>query len=116
MSAFLTIPAAIDFLNNYQWKLLSKQCNQLVIKYRNKFISYFNTEPLFPDEWIGQMASIPIKTNSDLFLKNKLMHDYKIQVPVFTWEGKVILRFSIQAYNSEEDLNKLFVAVKELIN
>tara|TARA_B100000029_G_scaffold516793_1_gene634314 strand:+ start:3150 stop:4292 length:1143 start_codon:yes stop_codon:yes gene_type:complete len=116
MSAFLTIPAAIDFLNNYQWKLLSKQCNQLVIKYRNKFISYFNTEPLFPDEWIGQMASIPIKTNCDLFLKNKLMHDYKIQVPVFTWEGKVILRFSIQAYNSEEDLNKLFVAVKEIIN
>ena len=62
------------------------------------------------------MASIPLNIDDDIFLKNKLLKDYKIQVPVFIWEGKVILRYSIQAYNTESDLNKLYIAIKEIIN
>ena len=61
------------------------------------------------------MASIPLPIeDADLF-KNELLKKYKIQVPVFKWEDTTILRYSIQAYNTRSDMEKLLTAVKELL-
>ena len=61
------------------------------------------------------MASIPLPIlDADTF-KKKLLEKYNIQVPVFKWEGNSYLRYSIQAYNSDDDLKKLFSAVKKLL-
>ena len=34
----------------------------------------------------------------------------------FKWENKVLLRYSIQTYNSDKELEKLLYAVKKLLN
>ena len=62
------------------------------------------------------MASIPLPIENAQTFKKELLEKYKIQVPVFQWENHAYLRYSIQAYNSEDDLEKLFTAVKELLN
>ena len=62
------------------------------------------------------MASIPLPITNPENFKNKLLSDYNIQIPVFKWEDKTLLRYSIQAYNSDEELEKLLHAVKELLN
>ena len=41
--------------------------------------------------------------NDALTFKNTLLNKYNIQVPVFTWEDKNYLRYSVQAYNSVDD-------------
>ena len=68
------------------------------------------------------LRAISVLSNSEYILcedtrtSKKLLEKYKIQVPVFEWENHSYLRYSIQAYNSEDDLEKLFTAVKELLN
>ena len=53
--------------------------------------------------------------DADVF-KKKLMSTYHIQVPIFEWEGQTYLRYSFQVYNSEDELEKLLSAVKELLS
>ena len=62
------------------------------------------------------MASIPIPINDPENFRKKLLSDYNIQIPVFKWEDKTLLRYSIQTYNSDDELEKLLHAVKELLN
>lgn len=116
MSAFLTIPAAINFLHKNDWKTLSQTCKKKVVQLRNDFIDLLHFTPPCPNDWLGQMASIPMPITDPENFKNKLLSNYNIQIPIFKWADKVLLRYSIQAYNSEEDLEKLLYAVKELLN
>ena len=116
MSAFLTIPAAIKFLEENNWEEVARKCRKLSIYTRNQFLIYLNIPPPCPNEWLGQMASIPLPIDDADDFKKKLMEIYHIQVPVFQWESKTYLRYSIQAYNSEDELEKLFCAVRELLS
>ena len=116
MSAYLTIPAAIEFLNKYNWLEVGKRCHDQVIRTRNDFIDMLNISLPCPDNWLGQMASIPLPIGEADLFKNSLLEKYKIQVPVFKWEENIYLRYSIQAYNTNDDLNKLLSAVKEILS
>jgi isopenicillin-N epimerase len=115
MSAFLTIPAVVKFMDDNDWPNVSRKCREMVIQTRNQLLNYLNISLPCPNDWLGQMASIPLPFNAAVEIKNVLLNKYHIQVPIFTWEGKVYLRYSIQAYNSESDLEKLFSAIKELL-
>ena len=88
----------------------------MVIRTRKRFLELLDVAPPCPDGWLGQMASIPLPIEDANLFKNNLLEIYNIQVPIFVWEGQTSLRYSIQAYNSEKDLEKLFSAVKELLN
>ena len=115
MSAFLTVPAAVKFMEENNWEKVTRTCREQVVHFRNKFLDLLNIPPQCPDNWLGQMASIPLPIeDADLF-KNELLKKYKIQVPVFKWEDITILRYSIQAYNTRSDMEKLLTAVKELL-
>ena len=116
MSAFLTIPTAIEFLKKHDWPKLAIECQKKVVELRNQFISHLKITPLCPDDWLGQMASIPLPIDNEDTFKKQLFTKYKIQVPVFKWEENIFLRYSIQVYNSNDDLEKLLNAVKELLN
>ena len=116
MSAFLTIPVAIKFLEENNWLEVARKCREQVVHTRNEFLNLLNISPPCPDSWLGQMASIPLPIeDADLF-KNTLLKKYKIQVPIFKWEGNIYLRYSIQAYNAKSDVEKLLAAVEELIS
>ena len=115
MSAFLTIPEAIRFLEQNNWTEVAKKCRQQVISTRNDFLNLLDISPPCPDNWLAQMSSIPIEIDNIESCKNLLLKKYKIEVPIFNWEGKIFLRYSIQAYNSSNDLDKLLSAIKELI-
>ena len=116
MSAFLTIPIAINFLKKYNWPERSKSCKEKTIKLREEFIKLLSFIPPCPNNWLGQMASIPLPIKEPENFRNKLFSNYKIQIPVFRWENKIFLRYSIQTYNSDQELEKLFYAVKKLLN
>jgi isopenicillin-N epimerase len=107
MSAFLTVPTSIKFMDENNWRELAKKCHQKVLHVRNQFLDFLDIKPPCPDDWLGQMASVPLPIEDADSFKNKLLGIYKIQVPVFKWEDQIYLRYSIQVYNSEDDLNKL---------
>ena len=61
------------------------------------------------------MASIPIKTANPVELKELLFNKYKIEIPVMPLNGNYFLRYSINAYNSQEDLDILYKALQDII-
>jgi isopenicillin-N epimerase len=117
ISAFLCTPKVIDFLEQNNWKTKAKECKQLVLNNYQRFCDLLNTQPICPitNEFLGQMASIPIKTPNPVALKDLLFNTYKIEIPVMPLNGKYFLRYSINAYNSQEDLDILYLALKDII-
>ena len=116
-SAFLTIPKAIEFMNQYQWKEVSERCKKLVRDNAIRFCELAGTQPLCPitDEFLGQLFSIPINTKEPEKLQRHLFEHYKIEIPVMRHGDKVYLRYSINAFNSQHDLDVLYNAISELI-
>ncbi len=60
ISAFLTIPRAIKFMQEHQWPEVASSCRQLVQQNAMRFCDLLGAEPLSPisDEFLGQMISI----------------------------------------------------------
>ena len=117
LSAYLCTPIVIDFLEKNNWNAVSKQCKKIVLENYQRFCDLVHTNPICPisEEFLGQMASIPIRTEKPLELKALLYEKYKIQIPVMPLNGEVYLRFSINAYNSQTDLDVLYKALEEII-
>ena len=67
------------------------------------------------EDFIFQLNSTPIRTKQPGELHQYLFDKYKIEIPVMTLEGQNLLRYSIQAFNSQEDLDILYDALKDII-
>lgn len=117
-SAFLTIPAAIGFMRENNWTEVRKECGTLTKKNAERFCDLLNATPLCPvtDDFIAQLYSINLKIKSPEKLHDVLYEKYKIQVPVMLHDDTFYLRYSIQAFNTDEDLDKLYRALKEIID
>ncbi len=116
-SAFLTIPKAIEFMKEYNWPEVAKASCELVRKNALRFCELVGSKPLCPitDEWLGQMFSIPISTPEPEKLQRHLFVKYNVEIPVMRHEDKTYLRYSINAFNSQNDLDRLYDALKEII-
>lgn len=117
MSAFLSVPYAIEFQQKNNWIDLIKKCKWLVQETRSRLDEYFELTHLCPNnnEWLGQMASIEIKTSDPIKLKNTLLEEFSIEVPIFEWKEKNILRYSVQVYNDQQDVDLLIYALRDLL-
>jgi len=117
-SAFLTIPKAIQFMEENNWEQVASSCNELVLANAQRFCDLLGAQPLAPltKEFFGQLFSIPINTTNPEKLKHMLYDVYKIEIPIAEQNGNYFLRYSIQAFNSQEDLDSLYFALKEIIN
>ena len=116
-SAFLTVPKTIQFLNENHWPEVAAVCRQLAHSNYTRFCNLLNTQPLCPitDEFLGQMCSIPISTSQPEKLQGLLFEKYKIEVPLMRQGNLLLIRYSIQAFNSQEDLDKLYNALTEIV-
>ena len=115
-TAFLTIPAAIEFMEKYNWREVAASCRQMVLDNATGLCDILGSEPLAPldGDFIYQMFSTRIKTSQPEKLHDHLRDEYKIQVPVMRQDDKVYLRYSINAFNEQGDLDKLFEALKNI--
>ena len=116
-SAFLTIPTAINFMQQNNWNLVAASCRELVKTNAQNFCSLLNAQPLAPinNDFLVQLYSIPINTKEPEKLQRLLFEKYSIEIPVMKLDNKVYLRYSIQAFNSQDDLDILENALKEII-
>ena len=116
-SAFLCTSKVILFLEENNWKEKSKECRKIVRENYQRFCDLVNTKPICPitEEFLGQMASIPVRTKNPVALKELLYTKYKIQIPVMPLNGEIYIRYSINVYNSVEDLDVLYQAITDII-
>lgn len=117
ISAFLCTPTVIDFLEKNNWKSVTKNSRKIVLANYQRFCNLLKTNPICPitEEFLGQMASIPINTVNPVELKELLYNKYKIQIPIMPLNGNFYLRYSINGYNSQEDLDVLYNALQDVM-
>ncbi|RYY56945.1 MAG: aminotransferase class V-fold PLP-dependent enzyme [Chitinophagaceae bacterium] len=112
-TSFLTIPAAIGFMREHNWTEVAAGCRKLVQSNAEAFARLLGTTVLAPltDDFILQLCSAEVKTSEPEKLKQHLYEEYKIQIPVMRQGDKVYLRYSINGFNSQADLDTLFNAI-----
>lgn len=112
-SAYLTIPKAIEFMKEHKWTDIAAGCRELVINNAKRFCDLTGISPIskISDEFLGQLFSIPINTSSPEKLQRTLFEKYKIEIPVTRCNDKFFVRYSINAFNNQEDLDKLYIAL-----
>ncbi len=109
ISAFLTAPAAIQFLKENNWTEKSAQSKKMILDHYQKFCDLLGSEPICPvsNEFLGQMCSIPIQTTQPTVLKELLFNQYKIEIPVMKTDHGFFIRISLNAYNDVNDIQRL---------
>jgi isopenicillin-N epimerase len=117
VSAFLSVPTAIAFMKENNWWAVSADCQKMTQANATELCKILGTNSIAPinNDFILQLYSAPIKTTEPLKLKQLLIEKYAIQIPVMPHADKVYLRYSIQAFNEQADLDKLFDAMKDII-
>lgn len=117
LAAFLSVPAAIDFLRANDWDVTRRWCHAVARSTREAINRATGLPALCPDGdgWFGQMASALLPAcDADAFAR-RLREEFGVEAPVFQWNGRQVLRFSIQGYNSEADAATLAAAVTTLV-
>lgn len=116
-SAILTIPAAINFMKENDWNSVREACKAITQKNAKRFCELLNATPLSPitDDFIAQLYSIVLNVNAPEKLHDVLYEKYKIQIPIMRQGNTYYLRYSINAFNSNDDLDKLYEALKDII-
>jgi isopenicillin-N epimerase len=115
-SSFLTIPDAIQFMEENHWDDVSRECRELVIHNAPTLCKLLGAVPLAPlnDIFIRQLFSASIKTAEPEKLQRHLFEAYHVEVPVMRHGDKAYLRYSINAFNSQQDLDTLFDAISDI--
>ncbi len=115
-SAFLTVPTCIKFMAENDWITVRTACHEMVLANAERFYDLLESKPISPltSEWIGQMISIPIKTKEPEILQRILFTEYNIEIPIMRQENDVYMRYSINAFNTIENLDTLYHALSEL--
>jgi len=115
MSAFLTVPEAIQFQDEYDWDSVRVRCKAMIQDFRNQITERTALPKLCPDDWLGQMATILYPMDDVTTFKQMLYNDYKIEMPTMSANGQSAFRISIQGYNSDSDVDRLLSTLKKFL-
>ncbi len=116
-SAYLSVPAAIAFQRAHDWPRVRAACHLLAGKAREQILALTGLPPIAPDsaEWWVQMCAIPLPPLDAQRLHDHLWDDYQVEIPVSSRNSQTFVRISIQAYNDQEDVNRLLEALTALL-
>lgn len=114
MSPFLSVPAAIAYQQANDWEAVRARCHALAVETRERINALTGEAAFAPPEYLGQMASVQLPRGREpAALQTLLREKYRIEVPVFYWKGRPVLRVSFQGYNTPQDAEALVEALRE---
>lgn len=117
-SAGLAVPAAIQFMREYNWDSVRDECHTLLKETLDRINTLTDMPSAYPagDGFYRQMAVAELPLQPDLRgLKNRLYEEYRIEVPCIEWNKRQFLRISVQGYNTREDIDRLISALERLL-
>lgn len=117
-SACLAVPAAIRFMQEYAWDSVRNQCHDLLHQALHRINAITGIASVYPSDsgYYHQMAIAELPQQPDLKqLKKRLYEIFKIEVPCIEWNGRHLVRISVQGYNTLEDIQRLISALERLL-
>lgn len=133
-SAFLAIPAAIEFLEDIGAERFRARTHWLAQYVRGRLVELTGLEPIVPDDatWYGAMAHVPLpprqKTAAEdrvartaighpvaSVLQHLLWREFSIEVPIVEFRGRRYVRVSCHLYTNTLHLDRLAEALAALL-
>jgi len=123
-AAFLSIPAAIEFLERVGLERFREGTHALVRSARERLIEELDGEPLTADDiaWCGSMTTVRLpwviqrSTHPGIPhpLQRSLAEEFRIEAPIVEWNDAVHIRVSCHLYNTPEHVDRLIDALMAL--
>ena len=127
-SAYLAVPKAIDFFQQYNLSDLRFRNHRLAQYVRNELAARLGTEPLVPDQpgpssnalhsnslysnsLYGWMAAVWLPPGDWSDLQKRLWEEERIEVPIIHFANRYLIRVSCHLYYGIDDMNRLIAAV-----
>lgn len=110
-SAWLTVPDAIRYQADRDWDEVRQRCRVLARETRRELCALLGTDPVAPEEMLGQMAAVRLPRPSP-GLAERLFTEHRIEVPV-TGPSDDLLRVSVAAYTTSADVERLLSALAQ---
>lgn len=121
LAAFLAVPSAIEFFRENNWEAVRQECHAAVGDARRTIEALTNLPSICPQArpdgspWFAQMASVFLPPCDPEAFQQRLREEFRIEVPVWNWNGRPVLRVSVQGYNTRADLDALITAVRRIV-
>lgn len=117
IAAYLSVPAAIRFMETHQWPRVRERSHDLLQAARREIAEITNLPPIAPDsgEWYAQMAAFPLPRCDTELVKRRLYDEFHIEVPIVTWNERPLVRVSLQGYNTPADVGVLTGALRAIL-
>ncbi len=113
LAAFLAVPAAIEFQARHDWPALRARCHDLACETLHRVTRRNGLTAIAADENFGQMVTIPVNTADAEGLRAHLFEQHRIEVPVTQHGAQTFVRLSVQAYNTQAELDALVNALAQ---
>lgn len=115
-SAFLTVPAALAFRRAHRWEEVAARCRALLDALEARVCRLTGYPPLAaPGFRAPQMAALQVPDCDTARLQRELLARFAVELPCLVWNGRSIVRVSVQGYNSEADLDRLVEGLEALL-
>jgi isopenicillin-N epimerase len=121
LSAYLAVPAAIEFQREHGWPEVRAACHELLKETLERIDRLTGCASIYSNPaFYAQMAvaALPalddpssLRTSPQAF-KKSLYETHRVEIPVTTWRDRHFLRISIQGYNTVEDIDRLIDAIE----
>ena len=117
IAAYLAVPAAIGYQRERGWEEVRRRCHRMASGVRRAVLELYGLEPFTPDsnEFYGQMVAIPLPACDGPGVKRRLLEEHNVEIPILTWQGRQLVRVSVQAYTSQKDLDTLLSALEAVL-
>jgi isopenicillin-N epimerase len=121
-SAWLAVPAAIDFYKRIGGRAVRGHNHDLARRAADLLMERLGTGPASPASMRGAMATIELPTSLPgevevgRVLNARIWEKHRIEVPIFAFAGKLWVRISAQVYNELAEYEELAAALKKELN
>jgi len=114
---WLAVGAALNFRRAHNWWAIAEDCRRLAQETAERLAERTGLAPLSSPEFSApQMVAMPIPPCDVKWLKQALMEQDAIEIPVFQWQDHHIARVSVQGYNTREQMTILIEALTTLLD
>jgi isopenicillin-N epimerase len=116
-SAYLSVPAAIDFQAQHDWPAVRQACRQLLLDTSDRLAELTGLPQLSPDsvDWWVQMRTFRLPSSDGHEIKRRLWDEFRVEVPLIWWNDQTFIRVSLQGYNSPDDIERLLTGLRQVL-
>lgn len=115
LSAFLAVPAAIDFLRRHDWTAAAARGHALAAAAGARIAELVGLPPICRDTDFGQMVAAELPRRDPEALRAELFERFRIEVPLTTHAGRVLVRPSFAMYSDAADSDALLTALETVL-